>query len=104
MDWKYKIPLETMIWVTGIVLVGLPDPTIETTWTLCIFDWTGLFEWFGLSCPGCGLGHAVGYLFRGEFALSLQTHPLGIPVVGVLLGRVLGLLYETKSNIRYTVR
>ena len=86
-------PWEATLWIVGIMLVVIPDPSLERTWTLCIFDWIGLSF-----CPGCGLGHAVAYLFRGELMLSLQAHLLGIPVVVVLLGRSISPL---KERIRY---
>ncbi len=86
------MPLEAMIWVAGLTAVALPDPRVETDWTLCIFDWTGFFEWLGLTCPGCGLGHAVGYLFRGEFAMAFETHWLVGGMVICIVGRVMTLL------------
>jgi len=33
---------------------------------------------FGVKCPTCGLGTAFLHLFRGEFYLSWQSHPLAI--------------------------
>ncbi len=83
---------EALIWVAGLTAVALPDPTVEMGWTLCIFDWTGFFEWLGLSCPGCGLGHAVGYLFRGEFAMAFEEHWLVVGVVAAIFIRVIRLL------------
>jgi hypothetical protein len=82
-------PWEAILWMAGLVLVALPDPSITSSWTLCLFDWMG-FDF----CPGCGLGHAVAYLFRGELMLSLEAHLLGIPAVVVLLGRSICLLKE----------
>ena len=93
-----QFPLETGIWIAGLVMVAIPDPAVETGWTLCLFDWTGFFEWFGMTCPGCGLGHAIGYLFRGEFALSFEHHPLAVPVVMVLSGRAFFLTIQQPCN------
>jgi hypothetical protein len=35
----------------------------------------------GHSCPGCGMGHAVVYAMRGDFAASIHSHPLGLPLL-----------------------
>lgn len=91
-----RLPLEALVWLAGMVLIALPDPTVVRTWTLCLFETTGLISWLGLEvCPGCGLGHAVAYLFRGQLAASLAAHPLGIPVVVILIGRSIKVIYES---------
>ena len=81
---KKDFPWEPLIWVAGLVAVAIPDPTTASTWSLCIFDALGI-----TFCPGCGLGHAVGFLVRGELTQSLASHPLAIPVVIILIGRAL---------------
>lgn len=92
-----RVPLEAFVWLGGLVLIALPDPTVLRTWTLCLFETVGLVEWLGMhACPGCGLGHAVAYLFRGEFAASFAAHPLGIPVVLALIGRSTKVIYESR--------
>jgi hypothetical protein len=40
----------------------------------------------GHRCPGCGMGHAVVYAMRGDFAASFHCHVLGIPLVVVWTG------------------
>lgn len=87
-------PWEAFIWIAGVAFVAIPDPAIDRSWSLCLFEVLGITGREGLlnSCPGCGLGHAVGYLFRGEFALSVDAHLLGLPAVIVLSGRSIGLL------------
>ncbi len=47
----------------------------EHWFTICW--WKVLTGW---DCPGCGLGRAVICFFRGDFSLSWQYHPFGIPV------------------------
>jgi hypothetical protein len=59
------------------------DPRAEGLTTLCLLHHLG-FEF----CPGCGLGHAVAFLARGDVQASLAAHPLGIPVVAGLIARV----------------
>jgi hypothetical protein len=34
----------------------------------------------GHDCPGCGMGHAVVFAMRGDFAASFHAHPLGLPL------------------------
>jgi hypothetical protein len=35
----------------------------------------------GIPCPGCGMGHALVFALRGDFAGSFRSHPLGIPLL-----------------------
>jgi hypothetical protein len=35
----------------------------------------------GIPCPGCGMGHALVFALRGDFAASLRSHPLGVPLL-----------------------
>lgn len=34
----------------------------------------------GHACPGCGMGHAVVFAMRGDWAASFHAHPLGLPL------------------------
>ena len=96
-----ELPWEAIIWIAGVAIVAFLDPTIERSWSLCFFERLGIVGENGLLsiCPGCGLGHAVAYLFRGEFLLSMEAHLLGIPAVVVLLGRSISLfmIYSTST-------
>ncbi|MGQ1784325.1 MULTISPECIES: DUF2752 domain-containing protein [unclassified Saccharicrinis] len=48
-----------------------------------------LFKNCGLGfCPGCGLGHSVGFIARGEITNSFNSHPLGILAVVILTYRI----------------
>lgn len=40
---------------------------------------------FGVRCPGCGLTRSVLLAVRGDFQQSIQFHPLGIIMLGLLL-------------------
>jgi hypothetical protein len=86
---KKGFPWEGVVWFVGLIAVSVPDPTIERTWSLCLFDMLGI-----TFCPGCGLGHAVAFLMRGEWALSFASHPLAIPTVAILVGRVVYLFFR----------
>lgn len=59
------------------------DPAGAHLFSLCPLDALG-FNF----CPGCGLGHAVAHLARGEIVASLHAHPLGGPAVLVLTHRI----------------
>ncbi|WP_456427823.1 DUF2752 domain-containing protein [Rhodocaloribacter sp.] len=78
-----RIPPEAVLWTTGLIALACTDPNAESLFGLCVFKALG-FEF----CPGCGLGHAVAHLFRGEWAASFAAHPLGPFAVVVLSGRV----------------
>lgn len=59
------------------------DPHGTHLFSLCPLDAMGVSF-----CPGCGLGHSVAFLVRGELSASLQAHPLGLPAVLILLAHV----------------
>ena len=75
--------MEAVIWTVGLIAVGSADPTALSVIDLCLFKAIGLPR-----CPGCGLGHAMGYLFRGEWLLAIQTHWFSPVVLGVLIARI----------------
>jgi len=60
--------------------------------SLCFFSNIGI----GF-CPGCGLGHSIAYLFRGDFIASFDAHPLGVPVVILLVYRIIKVLFFQKD-------
>ncbi len=82
---------EAVMWTCGLLAVAIADPTGPGLLEACLLKAAGL-PW----CPGCGLGHAVGYLARGELMLSFQSHPFAPIVVGVLLHRVFTLYREVR--------
>ncbi|MHC1708758.1 MAG: DUF2752 domain-containing protein [Bacteroidales bacterium] len=77
---------ELVFWIAGLLTLAISDPC-HTHYTLCLFKLMGLNF-----CPGCGLGHSIGFLFRGEILSSLQAHPLGIPALFFILLRIYRLL------------
>lgn len=81
------VPMEAYIWIAGLLAMASADPTAPPLLDLCVFDALG-----ASFCPGCGLGHAIAWLARGEMAASFHTHPLGIPAVAVLLYHVAQLI------------
>ena len=77
------------MWTAGLAALACTNPEAEGLIEACLSK-----VLLGMSCPGCGLGHAVAYLFQGDVALSLQTHPLGPLAVAILTGRVVRLVWE----------
>jgi hypothetical protein len=74
---------ELMAWILALILLAFNNPEADTHFSLCVFKWMGI-----QSCPGCGLGHSISWLFHGDLQHSLQAHPLGIFAVAILLMRI----------------
>ena len=77
------IDFEALVWMIGLTVVAVGDPTSDTHFTLFWPQWV-----FGIESPGRGLGHSIGYLFRGDIQASVQAHWLGLPVVAILAHRI----------------
>jgi hypothetical protein len=74
---------ELVFWIAALTALALMDPTNQTHFSLCPLKALG-FKW----CPGCGLGHAISFLFHGEIRKSFHAHWLGIPAVIVIVLRI----------------
>jgi hypothetical protein len=74
---------ELAFWIAALISLALADPTNQTHFTLCPFKLLGI-TW----CPGCGLGHAISFLFHGDLKSSFHAHWLGVPAVVVILYRI----------------
>ncbi|MBB3054539.1 DUF2752 domain-containing protein [Mucilaginibacter gotjawali] len=74
---------ELVFWIAALVSLALTDPTSQAHFSLCPLKAMG-FKW----CPGCGLGHAISFLFHGDIRASFHAHWLGIPTVMMLLYRI----------------
>ncbi|MEN8224828.1 MAG: DUF2752 domain-containing protein [Bacteroidota bacterium] len=72
---------------------------MEQCYSLCPFHNLG-FHW----CPGCGLGHSISWLFRGDIVQSFHAHPLGIPAVLVLSIRVFNIFRINKKYKNYSYK
>ncbi len=83
------VDFEALIWLVGLAVVAIGDPSSERHFTLFWPQWV-----FGIQSPGFGLGHSIGYLFRGDIQSSLNSHLLGAPAVAVLLWRIGALQYH----------
>ena len=91
--------MEAACWVLGIGLLALMNPTGVHYFSLCPLSWV-LEE----GCPGCGLGHSIAFLFRGEWLASWEAHPLGVPALFILGRRIFSLLrqYRLLQKIKLT--
>ncbi|TRX62515.1 DUF2752 domain-containing protein [Carboxylicivirga sp. M1479] len=79
--------LEAYFWLIALVSLAVSSPDDASHYTLCIFKNLG-FDF----CPGCGLGHAITYLFHGQLIESWQSHPLALVAIIVLVYRSVSIL------------
>lgn len=77
------LPIEALVWTAGLAAMAAMDPHGTHLFSLCPLDAMGVSF-----CPGCGLGHSVAFLVRGELSASVQAHPLGLPAVLILIVHV----------------
>ena len=84
--------MEAVFWIAALVGTACMDPQSGLSINLC------LIEQLGLPCPGDGLGTAIAYLARGQWAASWAAHPLGGPVVAVLLYHVGALGWRARRH------
>ncbi len=64
--------------------MAISNPYGADHYSLCLMKTSGID-----ACPGCGLGHSIGLLARGELWHSINTHPLGIFAVIILTYRII---------------
>lgn len=79
------IPLEAVIWTLALIVLAIYTPTGDHI-VICPLANLG-FDF----CPGCGLGRAISFLFRGDVKHSFEAHPLGIFALIVLSFRIVKL-------------
>lgn len=89
--------LEAFFWVAAIVALALTSP-VDQCYSLCIFHNLGI-HW----CPGCGLGHSISWLFRGDIVASFNAHPLGIPAMLIIAHRVYAIIRNNVKNKVYSL-
>jgi len=77
---------ELVFWIAALVSLAFSDPAGPAHFSLCPFKAMGI-TW----CPGCGLGHAISWLFHGSITNSWHAHWLGIPALGIILYRIYSL-------------
>jgi len=85
-SWQFfRARAEAFIWILALVLLATMSPT-DAHASLCPIRASGLSF-----CPGCGLGHSISWFFHGNVLHSLQSHPLGILAVAVLVWRIISI-------------
>ncbi|WP_299822606.1 DUF2752 domain-containing protein [uncultured Pontibacter sp.] len=90
---QLKYLAEVGLWCAGIVLLALMNPDGEHLFSFCPYSWV-----LENGCIGCGLGHGVAYLLRGNWQASWQAHPLAAPALLLLLWRCWQLLRWHKKH------
>ncbi len=101
----FRKNFELLFWIGSLTFLGI-TASAECHYSFCLFKLAGL-PW----CPGCGIGHAIGFILQGKFLLSWQTHWLGGPALLVILHRIYVLLltikfqspnHKVQINIKYS--
>ncbi len=87
---------EAIVWIVGLTLMAWSNPYESQHYSLCLIKNSGL----GF-CPGCGLGHAIGFLVRGEFILSFKSHPLAIFAIIILTYRIIQVFKRKPFKIKF---
>jgi len=86
---------ELVFWVAALIALAMTDPAGKVHFSLCPLKAMGI-TW----CPGCGLGHSISWLFRGDIGNSWHAHWLGIPALGVILYRIYDLSRQRVRELR----
>jgi hypothetical protein len=84
---------ELIFWIAALVSLAFTDPAGPAHFSLCPLKAMGI-TW----CPGCGLGHAISWLFRGNIRNSFHAHWLGMPALCVILYRIYSLIVQKFTN------
>jgi hypothetical protein len=80
---------ELVFWIAALTLLAFSNPAGQVHFSLCPLRTMGI-TW----CPGCGLGHSISWLFRGDIANSRHAHWFGIPALGIILYRIYSLTVQ----------
>ena len=86
---------ELLFWLTSLILLAGMNPENNLHYSLCIFKFLGF-----TFCPGCGLGHSISFLFRGDITSSIHAHPLGIFALLIITLRIYKLSFLSFQNIK----
>lgn len=80
------LDFEALVWASGLAAVAIVNPESDIHFNLFWPQWI-----FGIQSLGYGLGHSIGFLFRGDLQSSWNSHWLGVPVTIVLVHRIVSL-------------
>ncbi|MBW7465818.1 long-subunit acyl-CoA synthetase (AMP-forming) [Pontibacter aydingkolensis] len=84
---KFSYLAEAGLWLTGLTLLALMNPEGEHLFSFCPYSW--ILE---SGCIGCGIGHGISFLLKGNLQASWEAHSLAAPALLVLLWRCWQLL------------
>lgn len=87
-----RIPREAWIWALALVGLAIVGPSLEGHLSFCVPSMLG-FDF----CLGCGLGRSISQAMHGNVQASWAAHPLGIITLGVLIGRIITLVYHSRT-------
>ena len=76
---------EPLIWIAALIFLGFFNPSYLS---LCPVK-----NFFGVNCPGCGLGHSIHLLMHGQFEESFAYHFMGLPALIIITGRIIKVFY-----------
>jgi len=86
------IGFEAFVWFSGLFYLAFFTDPYQSHFTICPLSNMGIDF-----CPGCGLGHSITLIFRGDFIGSFHAHPLGFFTLIIISFRIFSLI---KSNIK----
>lgn len=92
---KRTIPLELIFWISALVLLATAKPG-GAHFTLCPLANLGV-----TSCPGCGLGRAITYLFHGDLQQSWKLHRFALPALFTLASRIFQLSHQFLLSLNH---
>lgn len=84
--------LAPTIWLVLLLLLFFMDATKEG-FSFCLFRLAGF-----VSCPGCGIGHAIHFTLHGQWREAWQAHPFGIPATIGILYHLIHSFYQTQKS------
>lgn len=88
----FFLHFEWIALLSGLLLMIFMNPSTQAA-SFCPIDQLG-FDF----CPGCGLGKSMALAARGYLSASLQSHPLGLLAIAVIIGRI-GSIYRRNYNL-----
>jgi len=102
MDMKYFFTQlwhrkEAFLWLAALAWLAIDNP-VHHHYSLCPFHNLGISF-----CPGCGLGRSIGFLFHMDFRASFLAHPLGIPALALIVGRIVKVLFRRTNYSLSTI-
>lgn len=90
----FFLHFEWMVLLSGLLFVVFLDPFSQSI-SFCPIDRLG-FDF----CPGCGLGKSVALAARGHLSASLQSHPMGLIAVFIIITRIGSIFHRNYKLVK----